>query len=58
MSGEPAANAAVHHGDVGEEHEVAREQGFGLLVEHGEIAVAVRGRPCPQHKGSRAEIER
>ena len=41
-----------------EEHQIAREQGPGRLVEHGEIAVAVRRRPRPQGQGSRAEIER
>ena len=40
-----------------EEHEIAREQGAGLLVEHGEIVVAVRGRPGSYRQRARAEVE-
>ena len=43
--------------DVLEEHEITREQGSGLLVEHREIAVAMRGRPRPQDKDCGTEIE-
>ena len=42
---------------MGKEHEIAREQGFGYLVEYGDVVVAVRGRPCRQGEGSRTEIE-
>src|SRR4029453_14582101 len=39
---QPAANAAIQHGRVGEKHEVAREQRSGLLIKHSEVVVAVR----------------
>ena len=54
---EPAAKTAIQHGGVGKEHQIAREQGPGLLVEHGDIVVAMRGRPRPYRQGSRSEIE-
>src|SRR3979490_2071074 len=38
----PSTNTAVQHGDVAEKHEIAREKGLALLVEHGEIVIAVR----------------
>ena len=50
--GQPATNTAVQYRRVAEEHEIAREQGLGFLVEHGKITVAVRGRPRAQDQGA------
>src|ERR1700758_3465674 len=54
---QPAANTAVHDGNMVEKNEVAREQGFRRGVEHCQIAVAVRGRPRLQSKSPSAEIK-
>src|ERR1700758_2803297 len=42
---------------MGEEYEVASEQGFRFLVHDREIAVAMRGRPRLQAESPRAELE-
>ena len=54
---QPAAEAAVQYGRVGQKHQVACKQGSGFLIEHREIAIAMRGRPRPQRERSCAEIQ-
>ena len=54
---EPAADAAVQHGRVGQKHQVTRKESSGFFIKHREIAIAVRGRPRPQDERARAEIE-
>ena len=44
--GQPAAKTAVQHRYVADEHKIACKQCPGLLVEHGQVVIAVRGRPA------------
>src|SRR5262247_3955255 len=54
---QPAAQAAVKDRNVVEEHEVARQQGLRLLVEHREVGVGMGGRPRMENQPAPAEVE-
>src|SRR5947209_9283345 len=54
---EPAADAAVEHGNVAEEYKISRKEGSGLLVEYREIPIGMRARPGPNAQRSAAQIQ-